>query len=92
MVVDERAVLLALLDHVRDAADVRGHVPSQPVGTLFVKLEKFAELNKDDVDVAQQLSDVVTDDSAILFVGGMSASSVDCAHVAIAWPARSISS
>jgi hypothetical protein len=45
-----RAVLLALL-HVRDAADVCGHVPSQPVGALSVKREKFAELNPDDVDV-----------------------------------------
>ena len=53
--------LVALL-HLRDAADVRGHVPSQPVGALSVKLKMFAELNPDDVDVAQQLTDVVTDD------------------------------
>ncbi len=49
--VDERAVLLALLDNVGDAADVRQHVTSQPVGTFSVELEEFAELDPEGVDV-----------------------------------------
>src|SRR5712672_1667861 len=35
--VDERAVLLPLLDNLRDTVDVLRHVPSQPVGAIAVE-------------------------------------------------------